>query len=293
MKIEYCRIVFALIVLITSPTFAQEWGVQTTASVTDIYPGNGQRNTTSVFSGRAGIPFADAFVDDFSFPQLPPGTPRYNRGRAHAFAGLQFAANSPPALRAEAFLTGNVSDEPFLGQFPNGAVVDASAFASDLFQYTGTASTTLSLSYTLEGIVSETPDDITEITGIYARMAVLADTPNYRFLPFLDTLVFEQGATLLDSERLEITQDTDGVMASQTATLSFNVNPGDTFYVWQKLNVAAVRGTRFADAFNTLTSTFSEPQNVRSLSAPEPASLVLVAFAGISMVMARREHQFA
>lgn len=287
MKFKSYRSVLVLVLFITSPTFAQQWGVQTTASVTDIYPDNGQRNTTSVFTGRAGVPFAGAFVDDIQFPQLPPGTPRYNRGRAHAFAQLHYAANAPAAMRAEAFLTGNTSGEPFLGQFPNGAVVDASAFASDLFQYTGNVPTTLSLSFNLEGIVSEIPSDSTDITGIYARLAVLADTPSYRFLPFLDTLVFEMGATLWDQESLQIDQDTNGLIAKRTAVLSFNVNPGDTFYVWQKLNVAAVRGTRFADAFHTLTSTFSEPQNVRSLAVPEPTSLGLL-FAAGSVTLLRR-----
>jgi hypothetical protein len=281
--------IFLLLVLSLAnlQALAQEWGVQTTASITDIYPGNGQRNTTNISTGRAGVPFSDAFIDDLNFPQLPPNTPRYNRGTAHAFADLRFANNTPAILRAEASLTGNTSGELHLGQAPNGAVADASAFASDLFQYTGTTPTALSVSFNLEGIVSDTPADNTLITGIYARMAVLANTPNYHFLPFLDTLVFELGATLWDSESLQIDQDTGGLTATRTGSLSFSVNPGDTFYVWQKLNVAAVRGARFADAFHTLTSTFSEPQNVRSLSVPEPTSIGLLTFAS-AVTMLRR-----
>ena len=293
MRTKFWGSALAAMVFLVSPAGAVEWGVQATASVSDILQGGGQTNPSIVARGGAGIPFADALIDDSSSPVPGPGTGPHNRGIAHGFAGLQFAANTPAALRAEGILTGNTSGVPHLGQFPNGAVVDASSFASDIFQYTGSTPTTLSISFTLEGIVSENPVDPTGITGLYARMAVLADTPNYQFLPFLDTLVFELGATLIDTESMQITEDTAGGLAMRTATLDVFVNPGDTFYVWQKLNVAAVRGTRFADAFNTLTSTFSEPQNVRSLSAPEPASLVLVAIAGISIVMARREHQFA
>jgi hypothetical protein len=210
-----------------------------------------------------------------------------NRGNARSFAGLRFGANTPAALRAEGFLTGQSSGEPFLGQFPNGAVVDVSAFASDLFLYTGATPTTLTITFTLEGQVGSTPADDTGRTGIFATVAVLADTPNYVFNPFLSTLVAEQGAELLDMDEMDILGDTAGALAMRTAALSFAVNPGDTFYVWQKLNISAVRGTRFADAFDTLTSTFSQPENVLSLSVPEPASFMLMTLAGIHARLAR------
>ena len=146
------------------------------------------------------------------------------------------------------------------------------------------------INFTLEGQVSSTPADSTGRTGIYATVAVLADTPNYGFNPFLSTLVFEEGATLLDMDDMDIIGDTAGALAMRTASLSLAVNPGDTFYVWQKLNISAVRGTRFADAFNTLTSSFSQPENVQSLSIPEPATLgvAMAAVAAVAVSTRRR-----
>jgi PEP-CTERM motif len=283
MKRTWLGSVLAIMVLIVSPAVAAEWGTWTTASIADVFVGNGQRNSRSVGVGGASIPVATVTLDDSVSEN--PGVAPFDRGIAQAFTGLRFGANRPPNLKAEGFLTGNSSGVPHNGQTPIGAAVDASAFASDLFRYTGSMPTTLSINFSLEGIVSENPLDLTESTGIFAQVAVLADTPNYQFDPFLGNLVFEQGATLLGSELLEIKEDTAGALASRLATLSFNVNPGDTFYVWQKLNISAVRNTRFADAFHTLSSKFSEPEHVRSLSGiPEPATVMLSGLGLVSFV---------
>jgi hypothetical protein len=53
------------------------------------------------------------------------------------------------------------------------------------------------------------------------------------------------------------------------------------------LGASAAFDTRLADAFSTLTSAFSQPQFVRSLSVPEPTGVLLLGLAAAGL---RRRH---
>jgi len=279
--------------MITSPAFAQLWGVQGNSSIGDIRSGGGQTNFTFDAAGGPGIPIAEVMIDD-AVTLDAFGNGPWDRGTTEGFAGLAFAANRPPALKAEAILTGNRSQDFRFGSFPAGAVATTGMFASDLFQYTGPTPTTLSLTYTLEGIVSDpgssptNPSIADSLTSLHSNVAVFADTPNYGFVQDIGTLVFELGATLkqtggVDAEdrfTLDIDNDTGGLVESRQTTLSCDVVPGETWYVHQTLTASAAFGTRLADAFSTLTAEFDQPQFVRSLSnIPEPSSLLLLVFA--------------
>lgn len=73
----------------------------------------------------------------------------------------------------------------------------------------------------------------------------------------------------------------------QVADLTFPVVPDEIFCLWQKLETSAVRGTRSADAFSTMTSVFDQPNLVESLSFPEPATLGVLVLGGL-MCLGRR-----
>jgi hypothetical protein len=284
----------AIVAAYSSPTSAQVfWGVRGDSSVGDIRSGGGQSNFTFNSAGGAGIPVAEVMIDDSVTPDSFGNGP-WNRGTTHGFAGLNFAANTPPSLKAEAILTGNRSSDFRFGSLPAGAVAFAGMFASDIFQYTGPAPTTLSIAYTLEGVVSDPAGDAVAnpLTSVAANVAVFADTPNYRFVADVGTLVAELGATLkqhngvdaVDLATLTIDNDTGGAVATVQTTLMFDVVPGETFYVWQTLGANAAFGTRLVDAFSTLNSEFNQPQFVRSLSVPEPAGVVLLGLAAACML---------
>ena len=76
--------------------------------------------------------------------------------------------------------------------------------------------------------------------------------------------------------------------AFQIADLTFPVVPDEIFYLWQKLETSAVRGTRSADAFSTMMSVFDQPNLVESLSFPEPATLGVLAIGGLMCLRRRR-----
>ena len=234
-------------------------GARTIASINDVNSGGGENNPGTVIRGGEHAPFAFSDVNDL-------------RGIAEASATLQINLNEPPILRGRAVLSGGHTMLPDVV----GAHAFTESFASDLFQYTGATAGTLQLTFSLEGLVSDLPAD--SQTFIKSRVAVF-NIPNYEFTSSFDTLAFELGAVpkAYDLTTLQILNDTGGTLASRTTTLSFNVNPGEIFYVWETLDTSARRDTRSADAFNTLTSEFDHPELVVSASnVPEPGSLMLL-----------------
>lgn len=239
---------------------APQVGARTIASINDVTASSGENNPSTIIRGGEHQPFAFSDINDL-------------RGIAEASATLQISINQAPILRGRSVLSGGHT------MLPNvvGAHAFTESFASDLFQYTGATAGTLQLTFSLEGLVSDLPAD--SQTFIKARVAVF-NIPNYEFTSSFDTLAFELGAVpkAYDLTTLQILNDTGGALDSRTTTLSFNVNPGETFYLWETLETSARRDTRFADAFSTLTSEFDHPELVMSASnVPEPGSLLLLA----------------
>lgn len=285
-----------VLILAASASAQPKWGTQAFGSVGDIRSGGGQNNHTNSVDGGAGVWISEVIIDDSVTPDFE-GTGPWDRGNTHAFTGLAFGANTPPALKSEAILTGNRSPHFRFGELPAGAVAWAGAFASDLFQYTGSAPATLSWTVQLEGVLNDPPggnanaDPLTYIAG---QVAVFADTPNYTFLDDIATLTLELGATLeehngsgaFDTQSLFIDADTGGQIATRQTTLMFDVNPGDTFYIWQTLRTSAAYGTRSADAFSTMSGSFDRPDLVTSLSTPEPSAALLV-LCGLTTALSR------
>jgi hypothetical protein len=291
-----CLVAASMAVLSAGPAGAQPqplWGTQTSASIADIRPGGGQSNSTVFMNGQTGQPISAVDIDDAVLPDIHGDGP-WNRGRARAFAGLSFTTNAPPVLSAEARLTGNLSSRFEFGSFPDGATATSQAFASDIFRYNGSQPTTLGLTYTLDAEIGNAPEDGTLQTFAYAQIGVFNEA-GYAFYPDLDTLIFEFGAHPLEHNGVDavdtsmlLRTDTGGVPMTQSVTLLFDVTPGQVFYVFAKMGASAARGTRFADAYNTLSGSFSDPASVESLRVPSPASTIMLVVLGTSLTVRRR-----
>jgi hypothetical protein len=269
------------------------WGTLADVSLGDMFPSGGQNNfsfdgSTDPADGE-GVASSSASIDDSK--QLDSrGAGPWSRGFVDASATLSGAAVATPAtLRAQARLTGNTSSQAGVSD----ASAFATAFAADEFQYIGAAPATLSITFTLTGTVDNSPSDPTFQTGLFAAVSVFPSA-NYIFTNDHDDLVFNLGVTPKAEDylgTLVITTGDGTTLTTRTTKLTFDVLPGETFHVWQRLAAWAAGDDRFADASSTLTSSFDQPHLVRSLSVPEPSrSLLLLGVAGLfaTLVFARR-----
>lgn len=236
-----------------------KYGVRTSVSISDVLSSGSENNPSFDFDGGPGTFLTASGVNDL-------------RGTADSLAGLNFTSNQPPILRSRSVLSGAHTLLPGVV----GAHATTLAFASGLFQYIGPTPGTLHLAFSLDGLVSDLPADL--LTYIVAQVAVF-NLANYQFSSDYGTLVSEFHAVpkASDLTTLQILDDTGGAMASRTTTLSFSVTPGETFYVWERLDTSALRDARYADAFNTMTAAFDHPELVVAVNnVPEPGSLPLL-----------------
>jgi hypothetical protein len=246
------------------------WGTQTVVSITDVGSGGGESNPSTDLKGGAGAFLAGSSANDL-------------RGTGDAAATLQAVQNKVPILRSRSVLSGGVSGAPGV----TGARVTAGAFASEMFRYNGSVPTTLSLTFTLEGTVSDLPAD--SLTRITSEVAIF-NAANYAFSSSFDTLVFEMGATTkaFDRTTLRILDDTGGSLATRTTVLTFQVIPGEIFYLWETMETSARRDMRSSDAFNTMIAEFDRPELVTPGSVPEPGVLAYLLAASCLIATVRR-----
>jgi hypothetical protein len=196
-----------------------------------------------------------------------------NRGNAQALA--QLAAGTGlvvPTLKAEAY-----------GEPLQSGSAFSTAFGVEGYTYTGLAPKTFSLDITLEGSVSD-PTPLDGDTFIEAEIYVF-EAENFFFSNDIPTLIFEAGAVVVDSTTLSIE---DELNAIRQQTFTFELQPGQSVYLWANLDAEAQRDESFADAFSTLEFSFDDSEGLEAASVPEPGTLALLALAPGMAAAARR-----
>lgn len=213
------------------------------------------------FPGGSGGP--SSTLADFSFTAP--------RGSGDAFSALS-GPTSTPVLKTRAAATAGLH-----GTFSN-------AFASQGYTYNGPAKT-LTLAVSLTGSIDD-PESPSE-SRLSSTVAVFA-ADGYEYITDAGTILFESSAQLLQQSAggnalVDFFATETGAVA-ESASMSFDVEDGDQFYVWSKLNAFAGSSTTAAgsvDAFNTLGATFLDPTGLTpaATAVPAPAGGVLLALA--------------
>ncbi len=167
----------------------------------------------------------------------------------------------------------------------------ASAFGVQGYTYDGTVSTTITIDFELDAEVLDSGTFGDESTS--ASLGVLGADSFVAPLYFSDfgTWYFENLAEPLGNDSLFVDGDTAGGV--DNGSVSFSVDPGDSFFVGASLRASSRTGT--ADAFNTFTASFSDPAiasqlivaNPVAAAVPEPSSIALLSLFAASMITRR------
>ena len=155
------------------------------------------------------------------------------------------------ARGSAAFAEGN-SYLPVLKAYGSSAVgrrAGVSSFASQQFSYSG-AARTVDLKIDLTGTLVSSLSGYAS-NSINANIAIVM-AESIPWFPSFSTLIFEaipQGVVAIGNVSI-----TDPALSFATSTLSFSLNPGDSFFVVAQLDVNAQNG--IANAENTLVMSF-------------------------------------
>jgi len=148
----------------------------------------------------------------------------------------------------------------------SGMKAGASAFASQGFDYLGDESTNITLNLNLHGSVGGN----SRHNSISAHVGILIGT-SMPFYPDFGTAYYEAGmmggARGVGTGYLNISRGTN---INKQDNISFDLNPGESFYVITEMNASASDG--FADAWNTLTMDFLDSKGLQAVSTPQPSS---------------------
>jgi len=192
------------------------------------------------------------------------------KGSAAAAAALDPASGiQTPLLRAEAF--------------SGGGLGSAFGTAFGVEGYTNTSGTPRS--YTLNILLDGLVGDLGTGNGKLTADLIAWQVTNFFFSSDRATLLFEAGATILDETQLLIDLS---ATTSASGSISFTLAPGESVYVWALLEADARRDLSSADAFSTLTTSFSDPTGLVAASLPEPNALALLGCAAWVLTRERR-----
>lgn len=185
-----------------------------------------------------------------------------SRGNAAGSAMLNAGSGiSVPNLRAEAFVTGSGTSSAF-----------GRASGVEGYTYSGAEARTFNLDIMLTGSVFDpTPAD--GDTSINASVYIFT-APGFQFGFDYATLVFELGVTELAGSQLSLGNGETALADS----LSFTLQPGQSFYLQAALGADAERDLSIADAFSTLSASFEDATGLVAASGtvvPEPSTAVL------------------
>lgn len=235
-----------------------------------IFPGGPTDLTQWGTSASARTASCPSFCTSFSFgpsdggQEVAAAAADFTDSRGNGAASSILSASSGislPTLRAEAFVTGSGTSSAF-----------GSASGVEGYTYNGAEARTFDLDIMLTGSVFDpTPAD--GDTSIDASIYVYSG-PGFEFGFDYGTLVFELGVVDLAGSQLTLGNGDTALSDS----LSFTVQPGQSFFVQAILGASAERDLSSADAFSTLELAFQDASDLVAASGtvvPEPSTALL------------------
>jgi hypothetical protein len=167
-----------------------------------------------------------------------------------------------------------------------GKRASTTAFAVQLFAFTGTDARTVMLQVNLTGSVFNNASGYA-YNMIGAKIAIVrgADIPWY---PSFGTLIYEAipaGSLLAVSEAFI---NTPGVGLAQT-NLKFSLQPGDSFFVVTQMSATSQNGV--ADAEHTLKMNFDNPADLLAVSAVPEMRTTWLLLAGLLVLGFGAQHR--
>lgn len=148
------------------------------------------------------------------------------------------------------------------------------ALALQKFTYDGTAMSSFELNFNLHGDESAGSSLRADIGVILADQVYFYDT--YGFA----TNFFEGGAMMGAKLGYEAVFSDTGIDQNKASNLTFDIQPGDSFFVYASVEATARNG--LVNAWNTLTMDFTDNTGLTaasftpSVSVPEPSSIILI-----------------
>lgn len=245
--------------LLATPALAMpltEWGTTAQASTADCIS-----SCTNVdFGPPSGGPMQSSAATSLTD----------TKGSAAAAAALDPGSGiATPLLRAEAFSKSSLGS--------------AFGTAFGVEGYTNTSGSVQS--YTLNILLEAFVGDLGAGDGKVTADVIAWRTANFFFSSDRATLLFEASATIVDEAQLLVDLSE---IPSANGSVSFTLDPGESVYVWARLKADARRDMSFADAFSTLTTSFTDPTGLAAASLPEPGPLALLAGAALGLAGGRR-----
>jgi hypothetical protein len=167
------------------------------------------------------------------------------------------------------------------------ATVRGSARAVDTFSYNGAAAAEFSVDINLSGSLENTPNDPSPVAGNFAEAYAILGTESLSY----DLIVFGIGEVWLPADSvldLQQTQSTEIL----SGTLTFTVDPGQTFTIFATGTSRMYGENGIADASNTVSAGFSGgpvSELSRVSPVPEPKAFALALGLGaVGILLLRR-----
>ncbi|QBG37542.1 PEP-CTERM sorting domain-containing protein [Litorilituus sediminis] len=200
----------------------------------------------------------------------------YDRDGGHLSTYSRAEENTYGETRALVDITG-AGYLPTLKVYAKASTPDlyntATAFASQGFDYLGSTSTTISLDINLHG-------SVTGNARLSSAVGVLIGD-HWGYYAGFATGFGEAGLLSgMGNGGENYLSILSGTNVNKQGNISFNINPGESFYILSEMRASATNG--IADSWNTLTMNFADASKLRAATAPkngtipEPSVLLLM-----------------